>query len=318
MTTLEREWVFADYNQAESRVVAWKAPVTKLRQWYSEKKDVHAYVCQLIAKVVQENNIQTPINPDTNLPMFRAKHWSEYKKGDYERDIAKRVVHAYNYGMGPEKFALIAKISVQLATILMKIYAVLFPEIKAKYHAWIEKCLRTEKCLWMPEPVKFRKVFHEINPYVPLEEDILRAGYASYPQCIIGALLVRTLNICCNIFVEKSGEVFEPRFELRDQWEAWYGRPNWDKFTSNLARDRHDPQTILWRGMDVRMNIHDAGGISIPPDESLIRWACGVWRDNAEIPITLDPGNVVVIPVDFKRGATMGSEDLHEYKLVGV
>src|SRR5262245_17730454 len=217
-----RVWLAGDYNQAEVRVVAWKAPVPKLRQWFQEGKDVHNHVCALIAKVVQENKLQTPINPDTKAMLFHSKPPDDYRKGDEERELSKRCVHAYDYGMGAEKFALITGISYKLAQILLTIYGALFPEIKRDYHAWCEACLKKTKTIWMPEPVKFRKVFHNVNKYASIDDNTLRSAYSCYPQCTIGALLVRALGRCSRIF--HNDDVGE----LRWAWEAWYGKENWD------------------------------------------------------------------------------------------
>jgi len=309
---LPRVWLAADYNQAEVRVVAWKAPVPKLRQWFIEKKDVHNYVCRLIARVVQENKIQTPINPSSGKPLFNSKSPEEYIKGDEERELSKRCVHAYNYGMGAEKFALITGISVKLAEVLLTIYGALFPEIKRDYHGWCEKCLKKTKTIWMPDPVKFRKVFHGVNPYSPLDDNTLRSAYSCYPQCTIGAMLVRTLGKCCSIFANDISD------ELRTQWEAWYGKDNWDAWYRLRGSGIRTPQAILWGGMDIRLNVHDSGVMSIPNDPELMRWAATTWQRIAEVPIVITPGNPeddLVVPVDFKVGTTLASEDMKDYKL---
>jgi hypothetical protein len=299
-----RVWLFADYNQAESRVVAWKGPVPKLKQWYSEGVDVHAHVCRLIAKVIQENKIQTPTNIGTGKPLFWNKYHMEYEKGDEEREISKRVVHAYNYGMGAGKMSIIVNVSEQFAEILLKIYSVLFPEIKTNYHTWVESCIRKERTIWMPKPVRFRKVFWDL-----VDDELMRSAYSCYPQCTIGAMLTRTIGICSNIFLEDKNE------ELREQWCAWYGKENWN--TWRLLRDAHtrSPRTILWSGMDIRLNVYDAGGISIPDDSDLINWAARTWKYHAETPIAVHENETMVVPVDFKVGKTWSADDLKDYKL---
>lgn len=308
-----RVWLAGDYNQAEVRVVAWKAPVPKLKQWFQEKKDVHNHVCALIAKVVQENRITTPINPDSGKPLFNSKPPDEYRKGDEERELSKRCVHAYDYGMGAEKFALITGISLRLGQILLKIYGALFPEIKRDYHGWCEKCLKTTKTIWMPTPVRFRKVFHSVNGYTPIDDNTMRSAYSCYPQCTIGAMLVRTLGKCCRIFANDVGD------ELRWAWEAWYGKRNWDTWCDLRASGSRSPQAILWGGMDVRLNIHDSGVMSIPNNPDLIRWAAITWKAIAEEEIIINPGHPednLIVPVDFKIGKTLAGEDMLDYKLV--
>ena len=310
--SLDRVWLAGDYNQAEVRVVAYKAPVPKLRQWFQEGKDVHNHVCALIARVVQENRIQTPINPDSGKPLFNSKPPEAYRKGDEERELAKRVVHAYDYGLGAEKFALIAGISVRLAEILLQIYGALFPEIKSKYHAWCEKCLKTTKTIWMPDPVRFRKVFHSVNPYAALDDNTLRSAYSCYPQCTIGAMLVRTLGKCCRVFAD------DVHGQLEDQWKAWYGKENWNQWCSLRDSSSRSPQAILWGGMDIRLNIHDSGVMSIPNDLDLMKWAAQTWKRIGEEPIVITPGRPednLVVPIDFKVGKTLSSEDMVDFKL---
>lgn len=303
--TAPRIWLFGDYNQAESRCVAWKGPVPLLKKWYQEGVDVHAHVCRLIARVIQENKIVTPINVATGLPLFNSKLWSEYVKGDEEREISKRVVHAYNYGMGADKMALICGVSVEFATILLKIYGTLFPEIKTRYHAWVESCLKRNRTIWMPPPVEFRKIFWD-----DIRSDtVIRSAYSCWPQCTIGAMLSRTIAITTKVFKEDHDE------KLKEQWCLWYGTEHWDRWRKLRDADSRTPEAILWSGMDVRLNVHDAGGISVPDDPSLVVWAASTWKAVAETPIVLSKEETLIVPVDFKKGSTWGSDDLKDYKL---
>lgn len=68
--------------------------------------------------------------------------------------------------------------------------------------------------------------------------------------------------------------------------------------------------------MDVRLNVHDAGGISVPNDNDLIAWTTTTWKTKAEERIMVDPNDPMVIPVDFKKGPTWGGDDLKDYKIV--
>jgi hypothetical protein len=290
-------WLFGDYNQAESRVVAWKGPVPKLKQWYSDGVDVHSYVCRLIAKVIQENNIQTP------GMLFRGKSHDTYGKGDEERELAKRTVHAYNYGMGVGKFSIITGLSEQFATILLKVYGTLFPEIKSGYHAWVEQSIRKDRTIWMPEPVRFRKIFYDI-----VNDELMRSAFSCYPQCTVAGLLNRTIAICATIFLHDHNE------EFREQWYTWYGKENWERWRVLRGKGVKTPQAILWGGMDIRLNVHDAGGLALPNDPDLIKWASKTWKAVAETPIQVRENETMIIPVDFKIGATWGSDDLKDYK----
>lgn len=310
-STAPRTWLFSDYNQAESRIVARLGPVPKLDQWYREGVDVHTYVARLIAKTVQENHITMP-SIGEGRQMFKWKPWDQFGKGDDERDTAKRCVHGNNYDMGIDKLALVLGCDLSTATILHRIYHALFPEIRGNYHAWVRRQLLTTKTIWTPEPVRFRKVFHTINSYSPLDDNTLRSAYSCYPQCTVGYLLVRTLNHCCRVF---NDDILE---KLADQWKAWYGKENWDTWRRLRDSGLRTPQAILWGGMHVRTNTHDEGGISIPNDPDLVRWAATEWKRVAEVPLKIrpeKPEDDLIIPVNFKIGPTMASTDLKDYKL---
>ena len=287
-------------NQAESRVVAWRGPVPKLKQWYKEGKDVHIHVTQLIAKVIQESKIRMPNDIFTN------KHWSEFadkQSGGEAREQTKRIVHGYNYLIGVNKMALILGVLPHVAMILLNIYDKLFPEVKTGYHRWIERELKNSRTITTPEPVKFRKVFWDI-----INEDTLRQAYASYPQITVASILNRALYKCSTIFREDDNEDF------KEQWCVWYGKENWDAWRKLRDLRTRSPIAILWGGMDIRLNVHDAGGISVPCANEVIKWAAQTWRKAGEVPIYITPEDPLVIPIDFKVGPSWG--ELKDYKIV--
>lgn len=296
-------------NQAESRVVAWKGPVPKLKKWYQEGKDVHLETTLLIARIIQENKIKLYGNLFTSIPWnaycdgsLLHKTCEHYRKGSEEREQTKRIIHGYNYEVGVKKVALILGVPEDVAKVLLTIYGTLNPEIKTQYQAGIERELKKSKTLWMPPPVEFRKVFWDV-----LNGDTLRQGYASYPQCIVGSMTKRTIAICSNIFREDKDEIY------KDQWCVWYGTSNWDRWRHLRDSNIRTPQAILWSGMDIRLNIHDAGGISIPDDPDLCHWAGLQWKRVAETPIQITKEEPLVIPSDFKKGPTWG--ELEDYKV---
>lgn len=300
--TIPRVWVSGDYNQAESRVVAWLTPIPKLKQWYEEGVDVHARVCCLIAEVIQKYKIQTPVNPVTGVPLFHSKHYSEYAKGDEERELSKRTVHGSNYDMGIDKLALVLGTTEIFATIVYNIYHQLFPEIKKNYHTLVRNWLTKTRTIWMPEPVKFRKVF-----WGKVDEEMFRSAYSCYPQCVVGAMCARTIAYCGTIFRNDIKE------ELKDQWCEWYGYENWDEWRRLRDCNDHSPKAIRWSGFDMRLNVHDSGMWTIPKKSDLINWSARVWKSYGETPIIISPTNHLVIPIDFKTGPNAG--DLVDLKL---
>ena len=309
MTTAKRIWLFGDYNQAESRVVAWRGPVKKLKQWYSEGRDVHLETTLLIAKIVQQNNLKLPQGLYETIPWdafcdgtLTHKTCAHYRKGSEEREQTKRIIHGYNYKVGKKKVSLILNVPEAVAELLMTIYGKLNPDIAGGYHVWIENEIRRTRMIVTPEPVRFRKVFWD-----QINDDTYRQAYASYPQIIIASMLNRTLEYCCTIFRRDDNE------DLKDQWCAWYGAGNWDDWRKLRDSDVRSPLAILWGGMDVRLNAHDAGGISIPNDPELVWWAATTWKTKGEETIWIEKDIPLVIPIDFKKGPTWGL--LEDYKL---
>lgn len=205
----DKVWLFGDYSQAEVRVVAWRGPVPKLKEWFKNGVDVHTEVARMIGRVVQENRLKLP-----NM-MFGAKHWSEFGKGDEERELSKRTVHANDYKMGIRKYAQITGLSEQHAELLQKIYFTLFPEIVTGYHAYIENEIRRTRTIWTPEPVRWRKVFYDI-----INDDLLRKAYACYPQCTVGALLNKTLVEACEILRKDDPKIWTPDAILRGGYDV--------------------------------------------------------------------------------------------------
>lgn len=286
-------------SQAESRVVAWRGPVPKLKQWFLEGKDVHSNTCQLIARVIQEGKLPTPKG------MFKRQHWSEYvdkKSCGEEREITKRVAHGYDNVIGKKRVSLILGIPEKDAQLLLDVHGKIFPEISKGYHRWVANEVKTTRMLVTPEPVRFRKVFWDL-----INDDVLRQAYASYKQIIVASILNQTLYKCARIFKEDRDERF------REQWINWYGHENWDCWRKLRDTGSRSPQAILWGGMDIRLNVHDAGGISVPDDNDTLCWAASNWRAAGEVPIYITPEDPLVIPIDFKTGPTWGS--LVDYKL---
>lgn len=266
---MAKVWVFGDYSQAEARVVAWKGPVPSLKRWFLDGVDVHSMVAQQIARFVQTRGVKMPRG------LFMTKPWEHYKKGDPERDLAKNTVHGNNYGLGKRKFALITGLPENYAAQVQDIYHHLFPEVRANYQKGIADELRKGRTLTTAQG--WTRTFYDT-----WSDDLLRAGYAFYPQSTVGAMLVKTLTDVC--------EVFE----------------------TNSSRDLLTPQHVRSRGLDVQLQIHDAIGVATEDDPASLEWTVRTIKRLAEHPIVVG-GEELVIPMDFKVGPSWG--DLHDYKL---
>lgn len=197
-----RVWIYADYSQAEARVVAWAGPVPALKTWFQKGEDVHLNVAKMIGRIVQEHKIQMPRS------LWSTKPWQELTRKDPERQLAKNTVHGNNYDMGKVKFALITGLPVKYAAIVQEIYHATFPEIRSGYHKWINDELTKTRTLY--NPLGWKRTFYQ--RYGP---ELSRAAYAWYPQSTIGLLTIRTLRKCCEVFDTESVPLWKAPWEIR-------------------------------------------------------------------------------------------------------
>jgi DNA polymerase I-like protein with 3'-5' exonuclease and polymerase domains len=268
MPTVESKvWVFGDYKQAEARVVAWRGPVPKMKEFFSSEVDVHTEVARLIAKVVQEHKLNMPGT------LFKKKPWQLLSKEDKdERQIGKTTAHAGNYGIGKNTLSHYLKgIPPKYAEIILAVYHSIFPEVKRGYQKWIDDCLHKNSTV--VTPFGRPKVFYDI----PSEERSKKA-YAYYGQSTVGDLLTKLIVRLCEHFEELSQTA--PDVVL-------------------------DPGKIRRSGFDVRLNIHDAVGISVPNDPISIDHVVRVVEKESAIPMEIC-GDTLVIPMDIKVGPSWG------------
>ena len=147
----------ADLSQAEARVVAYLAEEDRLIKVFQDGGDIHR----------------------RNAAKIFGKAEKDVTKE--EREIAKRVVHASNYGMGPITFARNAGISTPEAKRLLNAYFAEFPRIKL-WHMSIERELKQSRILITP--LGRRRTF--FNRW---DESLKKEAYAFVPQSTVADLL---------------------------------------------------------------------------------------------------------------------------------
>ena len=157
-------FVGADLSQAEARVVAWLAQDERMIEVFESGGDIHKRNASFIF-----GKPEAEVTPE-------------------ERYLAKRVVHASNYGMGPRKFAQIAEISEKQAEELLERYFATFPRIR-EWHREVEQTIRRTRTL--VNPFGRRRTFYDrIGP------ELFREAYAYIPQSTVADQLHRaTLEI---------------------------------------------------------------------------------------------------------------------------
>lgn len=150
-------FVAADLSQAEARVVAHLARETRLISVFQAGGDIHRRNAAAI---------------------FRK---SESDVSPTERYLAKRVVHASNYGMGPNKFARVAGIPKAEAQRLLNLYFATYPRIKV-WHLDVEATLRKSRTLRTPHG--------RVRQFLGVwGDELLRQGYAYVPQSTVADTL---------------------------------------------------------------------------------------------------------------------------------
>ena len=183
---MSKVWLFADYSQAENRIVAWAGPVPLMKEWFIKGEDIHLNTAKIIGRTVQENNIKMPHG------LF-SKSWEELTKKDpKERYIGKQTNHANNYGLGKITFAARTGLPVKYAQIIQDIYFTNFPEVKTGYQAWIIE--QINKIRTLINPLGWKRTFYDI-----FGPELERAAFAWYPQSTIGLMLIRSLRRLCEI-----------------------------------------------------------------------------------------------------------------------
>lgn len=267
-------WIFGDYKQAESMIVAWRGPVPRLKEWFKTGKDVHVEVAKMMAKVVQEHKILLPNKLFAKVP------WPDITKENSpdERQMAKTTGHANNYDLGKNTFALFTGLPVKYAEAIQLIYHAGLPEIKRGYQEWIRQEIRKSRTLTLPPPFTWSKTFYGIH-----NDDLLRAAYAFYPQSTVGCLLTQTIVRVSECFSKVN-------FDGGIVWT---------------------PERIRSCGLDGRINAHDAIGVSVPDDKESISFAVKTIAEASKETLQI-AGDELTIPMDFQVGRSWG--ELKEWK----
>jgi len=181
----------ADGSQAEARVVAWKGPVPRLKQWFIDGVDVHLNMTHMISTIVHKNKIKLPNN------WYLRKAPNEYTKEDEERQISKNCVHANNYEVGPRKFAyMLGGVPEHVAETLQVIYFSIVPEIKTGYQRKIAEYLQRNCTITIPPPFNWKRTFYSYTRgiYPNVDQEVKRKAYAFFAQTTIGAWLINLFN----------------------------------------------------------------------------------------------------------------------------
>ena len=152
----EKVLIEADLSQAEARVVAYLSGEERLIRLFEKGGDIHRQ----------------------NAAWIFSKPLEEVSKK--ERSLAKRLVHASNYGIGARAFAIHAGISQNEAKALLQRYFDTFPKIK-EWQLRIQTELRKTRTLTTP--------FGRKRTFFGRGEQLYREAYAYIPQSTVADYL---------------------------------------------------------------------------------------------------------------------------------
>jgi DNA polymerase I-like protein with 3'-5' exonuclease and polymerase domains len=207
--------------------------------------------------------------------LFTRHPWESVPKESEERQVSKTTVHGNNYDMGEQKFAQVTGLPLQHARVLQAIYFAQFPEIRENYQRGIREQIQKTRTLTTPQGR--RMIFYDT-----LSEELYREAYAWFPQSTVGDLTSRWFLHCAEHFASAK----------------------------DLRLGRWIPGNIRACGFDIRLQVHDALGVSIPNDPDIIMYTARKMKEYGEIPLLIN-GELLTIPVDFKVGPSWGElEDL--------
>ncbi len=150
-------FINADLSQAEARVVAYLAEEVRLQRVFEQGGDIHR----------------------RNAAMVYGKRQQDVTKD--ERQLAKALVHAANYGIGPRTFSKLIGATENRARELLNQYYALYPCIKI-WHRSTEETLRKSRILRTPLG-RARMFFGRWS------SQLLRSAIAYVPQSTVGDLL---------------------------------------------------------------------------------------------------------------------------------
>ena len=167
--------VYSDYSQAEARVVAYLADCKGLIELFTDPtRDIH---CENAARIFNKKIPRLVANGGDVTPE--------------ERYLAKRVVHASNYGMGPDRLVQIVnqdaettgiRIDMKMAEFLLQSYFMIYPELKEVFWAGVRAQLNATKTL--RNPFGWSRTFYGRMD----NQKALNEAYAHVPQSAVGVL----------------------------------------------------------------------------------------------------------------------------------
>lgn len=202
-------FISADLSQAEMRVVAWLANDTALINTFESGKDVFNLVASIVFDV--------PVEKVT----FK------------QRDLAKHISHACNYGMGPVTLSEISGLSFADSKEKLNAYHINFPRIRM-WQMEIEAKLR--KVRMLETPLGRRRTF-----FGRWNNALIREAYSYIPQSTVSDVILmgmvemdRRLPKECSILLNIHDEVVIQAPIERERYDIDTFGPKWVPYIKKL------------------------------------------------------------------------------------
>lgn len=180
----------ADLSQAEARVVAYLAKDKGLIEIFESGEDIHTQVAAAI---------------------FNKKIKDVTKE---ERELAKRITHASNYGMGARHFGELTGLSTADAQEKLNAYHIRYPGIRI-WHMEVARELKRSRILTTPMGRK-RMFFGRWN------DALLRDGYSYIPQSTVADVVLKGMVNIVHCLPDGCSMVFNIHDEVVIQMPIKY------------------------------------------------------------------------------------------------
>jgi len=150
-----------DYSQYENRIVAYVGNILPMIQAFESGMDVHKLTASLVLTHMGKKTSYDAVSKEER------------------QDYGKRPNHAFNYGYGPNSFALMHELPISVGRTIHSAYHAAYPGLKGGYWAFVQKCLREDRTL---TNLRDRKV-----TFLGMWSDkLLHEAYSCIPQGTCG------------------------------------------------------------------------------------------------------------------------------------
>jgi DNA polymerase I-like protein with 3'-5' exonuclease and polymerase domains len=167
LASQQKVLINVDSSQAEARVVARLCKAitgtSRLDDIFVSGRSIHKVVGSIIYK-----------RPETQIPKDNRPGAMYY--------VSKRTVHACNYDMGIEKYAIVTGTSIPIAKGNYNTFHRGFPEIKGTFHKWVQTEIQKERSI--------TNAYGRIHVFLDrFGQDLYRKAYSYFPQSSVADLI---------------------------------------------------------------------------------------------------------------------------------